>query len=200
VASDQFDKNLATRYARAMLLCRQACAHFPTIPIITYSQCLALVEDKKTERVVFIDVRSHEEREVSMLPGAISRSDFECLALDPQAEAQQGLVLVPYCTIGFRSGEYSAALLATGWDNGRVYNGAGVVPFSYEPGFRLVSRARSAASIRDTADRAGEEATMQVHVFSCQWDVAHPEYEAHTFDALHSLFQGAMHLLRKWMS
>jgi len=201
MSQDQTDLLLAARCARATRLCQQACAAFADIPTITYTSAQALGDAKPTARVLFIDVRSQEEMDVSMLPDAISRSAFESLALDPQVEAQSA-ILVPYCTIGYRSGEYGKALLALGWDKSCVFNGLGVVPFSHESGFRLVSPGPARAAGADDCSHEGatEQATMRMHVFGSQWDVAHPAYETRTFSVLQVLCRGALHLLHKWVT
>lgn len=58
---------------------------------------------------VFIDVRPPEERDVSMIKGAVSAKDF---LEDPGAYANKELVA--YCTIGYRSGEFAEAMRKKG--------------------------------------------------------------------------------------
>ena len=180
MTAEPTDELLVIRRAQAMALSEQTCANF-AVPPVSYSQYLALSEEKGADRLLLIDVRSPEEMEVSMIAGSMSQAAFESLALDPQAEGSRQLTLVPYCTIGHRSGLYGAALLAKGWDKRCVFNGLGVVPFSYEADFRLVfpaSRtapaATNSAGAADSSSEAAAAATMQLHVFSSRWDVAHP--------------------------
>lgn len=58
-----------------------------------------------------LDVRSEEEIAVSVIPGAITRAEYEA---DPERYA--GYRLVPYCTVGYRSRQYTEALLDKGVD------------------------------------------------------------------------------------
>ncbi|MCB9674302.1 MAG: MPT-synthase sulfurylase [Alphaproteobacteria bacterium] len=63
------------------------------------------------ESPVLVDVRPPEERKVSMIPGAITKEEFEA---DP--EKYRGHTIVPYCTIGARSGMYGKKLMNDGWE------------------------------------------------------------------------------------
>lgn len=60
---------------------------------------------------VLVDVREPEERAVSMLPGAITKERF-----DADREGFRGRTIVPYCTIGARSGRFTKQLVGDGWD------------------------------------------------------------------------------------
>ena len=59
--------------------------------------------------VVFVDVRTAEERAISTLPGAISGDEFE---RDPSV--YDGLRVVAYCTIGYRSARFAERMTAEG--------------------------------------------------------------------------------------
>ena len=204
MTADPTDELLVIRCAQAMALSEQTCANF-AVPPVSFEKYLALSEEKGADRLLLIDVRSPEEMEVSMIAGSMSQAAFESLALDPQAEGSRQLALVPYCTIGHRSGLYGAALLAKGWDKKCVFNGLGVVPFSYEADFRLVvpaSRtapaATNSAGAADSSSEAAAAATMQLHVFGARWDVAHPAYETCTF-GVWGLVKAAAGMLRAWL-
>ena len=69
---------------------------FPDISTITVEQ---LLEWQQREKIALVDVRTPEEREVSMIPSAIPFEEFE----DNYAEYEDYKV-VYYCTIGYRSG------------------------------------------------------------------------------------------------
>ena len=58
-----------------------------------------------------LDVRSEEEIAVSVIPGAITRAEYEA---DPGRYAAYRLV--PYCTVGYRSRQYTESLLDKGVD------------------------------------------------------------------------------------
>lgn len=59
---------------------------------------------------ILVDVRSDKEIAVSIIPGAITKADFE----KNQANYRDKLV-IPYCTVGGRSEKYAKKLLQDGW-------------------------------------------------------------------------------------
>ena len=104
---------------------------------------------------VLIDVREPYERAVSMLPGALSLEDFE-----RDAEAYRGRILVPYCTIGARSGVVTRRLRAAGYD---ARNLAGsILAWTY------TGRA---------LERDGQP-TRAVHTYGSSWDLTADGYDA----------------------
>ena len=58
---------------------------------------------------VLVDVRSVAEINVSIIPGAITKADFE-----KDREQYRGRTVIPYCTVGVRSGTYARQLAASG--------------------------------------------------------------------------------------
>lgn len=90
---------------------------FPGVPEISAVDLMTRLE--AGEKLVLVDVRQPREQEVSMLPGAITAEDFQ-----KNADDYEGKTVVPYCTIGGRSGMYSMQLRSKGWD---VLNFAGSV-------------------------------------------------------------------------
>jgi hypothetical protein len=90
------------------------------------------------------------------------------------------LLVVPYCTIGYRSGVLCNKLLndvriaaAVKAASIEVRNGAGVVPFSHEP---CVNTNPSAFVVPAT-----NEPTKTIHVFGTDWDALSDEYTSVTF-------------------
>lgn len=81
---------------------------FPDVPEITAEELLQRIDD---ENLVLVDVRETREQSVSMIPGSITADHFE-----NNADDFQGKTIVPYCTIGGRSGMYSRQLQAQGWN------------------------------------------------------------------------------------
>ena len=80
-------------------------------PRITAAQILELQSDEaQQDRLVIIDVRSKAETDVSMIPGALTKSEFE-----ETIDLHQGKTIVVYCTVGARSGRYAAKLNRKGW-------------------------------------------------------------------------------------
>ena len=118
-------------------------------------------------KVTLIDVRSAAEMEISMLPGAIPAAEFEHRCCS-NPEQYRDTILVPYCTIGFRSGLYCRRLLAgeCGTSGGRpapsVRNGEGVVLWSFDVG-------------------SFEGGARALHVYGAEWDVAAAGFETVRF-------------------
>ena len=68
---------------------------------------------------VLVDVRSETEIAVSVLPGAITQAAFE-----KDKSTQKSKLVIPYCTIGGRSGRYASQLAKEGF---RVKNYKGSI-------------------------------------------------------------------------
>jgi rhodanese-related sulfurtransferase len=58
---------------------------------------------------VLVDVRSDAEVKVSVIPGAITKTQYE-----KNRKAYEGKLVIPYCTIGGRSGSYAKQLKQAG--------------------------------------------------------------------------------------
>lgn len=125
---------------------------FEGTPEMTVEQLVSSPGDELS--LVLVDVRTEDERAVSMIPGSISRSEFEAR----QAELG-GRKVVTYCTIGYRSGLYAEQLRRQGWD---AYNLEGSILAWTHAGGALVS---------DGAE------TRRLHVFGSRWDLAAEGYE-----------------------
>ena len=127
-------------------------------------------------KVVLIDVRSTAEMEVSVLPGAIGADEFGRRYCSSPEEYHDA-VLIPYCTIGFRSGLFCRRLLAGefGPPAPDVRNGEGVVLWSFDVG-------------------AFEGGARALHVYGSEWDVAAAGFETVRFGARGHL-AGALRLI-----
>lgn len=77
---------------------------FPKIPDISAED---LIELKKQEKIILVDVRAPKEWKVCMIPEAITAREFE-KNMDRHKENK---IIIPYCTIGYRSGLYTQKLL-----------------------------------------------------------------------------------------
>ncbi len=64
---------------------------------------------KPTPNFVVVDVRSDAEVGVSIIPGAITKNEFE-----KNRQAYAGRLVIPYCTVGGRSGTYAKQLAKEG--------------------------------------------------------------------------------------
>lgn len=75
-------------------------------------QKLLLAQDDKDSAApdfILVDVRSSEESDVSMIPGAITKAQYEQNRND-----YKDRTVIPYCTVGGRSGRYAEALAKDG--------------------------------------------------------------------------------------
>lgn len=125
----------------------------PDVPVIAVQDVASAVrESAATEGdsgnewkpLLLVDVRSERETAVSIIPGAVTRDAYE-----RDASKYAGFRIVPYCTVGVRSGRYARKLLEQGVD---AVNFEGSIIAWVEAGLPLV-----------TIDG---EATRRVHTWS----------------------------------
>ncbi len=108
---------------------------------------------KNGEKIVFVDVREKKERNVSILPEAISQDEFE-----KNYEKYAGSTIVVYCTIGYRSGKYCEK-----FKNLKIYNlSGGVLAWSHSQG-EFYKNGKS---------------TTEVHTYSKDWNFLNSQYKA----------------------
>jgi len=125
---------------------------FPDVPDVTVNELISM---KKERDVVLVDGRKRKEQAVSMIPGAISSREFE-----RNIEHYRDKIIVVYCTIGSRSGHYTAGLIKKGFT---AYNLKGSILAWTHAGGELVN---------------GEKETRRVHVYGRRWDLVPEGYEA----------------------
>ncbi len=88
-------------------------------PVLSAKQIREIQGSKEwSNRFVIVDVRAKGETAVSMIPGAITKSEFE-----KASRQHQGKLVIVYCTVGHRSGIYAKKLKAQGW-NAYNYKGS----------------------------------------------------------------------------
>lgn len=146
MTDEQKRERLATLY-------RKYERKFPAVESIDVA---GLLELQRAERqIVVVDVRETAEQQVSMIPTAITRQEFEA-----RQEDFAGAVVVTYCTAGYRSGLYAQELAARGWD---VRNLAGSILAWTLEGQPLV-------------DAQGD--TKRVHTYGPDWNLAGEGYKA----------------------
>lgn len=104
---------------------------------------------------LFVDARLPKEQKISMLPNAISASEFKKSASDYKDRD-----IVVYCTIGYRSGLYAKELQERGFS---VYNLKG--------GVLLWSHGHKSFY-------SNHKSTNKVHVYAKEWDLLHSAYRA----------------------
>eukprot|EP00899_Mesostigma_viride_P009811 jgi/Mesvir1/18831/Mv11432-RA.1 len=129
---------------------------FPDVPDIEPRELKALLDSKAA--VVIVDVRQTAEQRVSMLPGAITKAQFE-----RDFDAYKEHIIVTYCTIGARSGWYASELKKE-HPQADVRNLRGSVLAWSHAGFLFV-------------DPSSGHETHCVHVFGPAWRLAAPGYQ-----------------------
>lgn len=116
-----------------------------------------LTEDikKLNLTVTFIDVREKHEQEISMIPNAISKEEFE-----KNKEKYKNTIVVTYCTIGYRSGIYAEKLLKEGF---KVKNLKG----------SLLAWVLNGESVQ----KDGKD-VLTIHVYGKKWNILPAKYKA----------------------
>lgn len=140
--------------------------------------------------LVLVDARSAPERDVSMIPGAVSLGEFE---QDIFKKLPPDATVVVYCTIGYRSGVSARRLGEKHGLEGRRRNLDGIVSYTHAVGDNPDE------SIQLVNSETGER-TDVVHIFGRTWDCVHPNYKTSHFDvpelALRSCQVGLISALR----
>lgn len=125
---------------------------FPDVRDMSVDELVGLGE---LQPLVIVDVRPEEEREVSMIPGAVSQDWFE-----EHRDQYRDKLVITYCTIGARSGRYAANLQGEGFD---VANLRGSILAWAHAGRPLINE---------------NGPTIRVHVYSADWNLLPAGYEA----------------------
>jgi rhodanese-related sulfurtransferase len=125
---------------------------FPEVRDITPREVMQLLTEKKP--VVLVDVRTAEEQQVSMLPGAVTSESF-LRRLDHYRDH----TIIGYCTISYRSGRLAQELRRQGITMRNLEGG--LLAWLHEGG-HVYAR--------------GLE-TRRVHVYGPSWDLAPASYD-----------------------
>ncbi len=147
------DQQLAAEVERRYAGFRQRL--FPAVPDISVAAWdAAAAPAGPGQPLLLVDVRAAHEQAVSMLPGAIGRQAFE-----RERERYREHLIVPYCTIGLRSGLYARQLI--------------------EEGFAARNLAGSALAWAHAglAFEADGKPTRRVHVYGADWNLLPAGYE-----------------------
>jgi rhodanese-related sulfurtransferase len=159
---------------------------FPKCATISTLDLVNIMEQKSTHldeisSLILVDVRSKEERDISMIPGAIAVEEFEVLMKSNPDELKSQLI-IPYCTIGYRSGKYGTQLIEKyGFTN--VRNGEGIVLWTYQGAGLVTKKDDSVVS------------STEVHTFSSAWNLAADGYSTVQFGVLAFAYQGLLALV-----
>ena len=133
--------SLAERYAR----------RFPGVPHVTVDEARALIAQS---RAVLVDVRLPRERAVSRIPGSITPEELG-------SQRRPGRIVIPYCTIGYRSGRQARRLRQRGFDARNLHGG--ILAWSHG-GLPL--------------EAPDGSATRRLHTYSATWSLAPAGYQA----------------------
>ncbi len=152
-APDRDDRTDNEKRAAIESMFAQYQKSFPDVPTVSPAQVQGMLKD---DRVVLVDARTPEERAVSVIPGSISKEQF-----DAHRDSYAHRKVVAYCTIGYRSGEYAEALREDGLD---AYNLKGSILSWVHDGGKVV-------------DPEGRE-THTVHVYGEEWNLLPEGYTA----------------------
>ena len=126
---------------------------FPTVKEIQAERLKKIIKEDKNA-FYLVDIRSEEEQAVSMIPGAMTEEAF--VNLKNKSKSRPGYT---YCTIGYRSGVFSARLQRKGFE---VYNlKGGVLAWAHAGG--------------SFVDSEGEP-TKTVHVYSKKYALLPDDY------------------------
>jgi rhodanese-related sulfurtransferase len=111
------------------------------------------IKNSKTE-IILVDIRSEAEQKVSMIPGAITKEDFE-----KNKDKYKNTLIVPYCTIGVRSGYYAEKLSKDGF-NTKNYKGS-ILAWVLSGGVVLKDK----------------KEVLEVHVYGEKWNLLPSQYK-----------------------
>ena len=84
---------------------------FEDIPEFSGTSLHQLSRNNNDSGYIIVDVRTPEERNVSIIDGAIDQESFE-----RNRSVYQNQRIIVYCTIGYRSGFYTRSLRQEGFD------------------------------------------------------------------------------------
>jgi len=136
---------------------------FPAVTDISPHQAMELL---KKDEVVFVDTRKPAEMKVSMLPHAITQSEFLS-----HPEKYAGKTVVGYCTVSYRSGVFAREMAAKGISVRNLEGG--ILAWTLEGG--------------KVYDENGKE-TNRIHVYGKKWNYVPAGYKAVMFSLWEQMF------------
>ena len=158
------DEEVKRRQSKCQASCMLYMGRIPEVPIISAREALELKNTSQDNVVVLIDVRSCPEQRTSMIRGALTQEEFD--AKVKASELPPGAILIPYCTIGYRSGQFGKRLQKQ-FPESTVKNHEGILMHTYTSE-SLVKRG--------SEGEQDSEATV-VHTHSYPWSsMQHPRY------------------------
>ena len=106
-------KDATARKAELDGIAKRLAAKFPGVPNISPSAVSDL--QCSGQPVIFIDVRTPDEYQVSQIPGSLTVEEFEAKE-NEYVQQKATLKVVPYCTVGYRSLQYAQKLRERGYE------------------------------------------------------------------------------------
>ncbi len=117
------------------------------------------LQQRSAENLILVDVRSEEERQVSLIPGAITVDSLDRM----HSKDRERKTVVAYCTIGLRSGQWVAQRRKKGE---AVFNlHGGVLAWAQANRVFQLSHAN------------GSRNTRKVHVYGRRWNLLPSAYQ-----------------------
>ncbi|MGK7935043.1 MAG: rhodanese-like domain-containing protein [Xenococcaceae cyanobacterium] len=150
-AQNPVDRSEEWKQERIETLYGQYARKFPGVKELSAQEVQQL---QQQEKVILVDVRTRNEMKVSMIMGAISQEEFE---LD--RKKYRNYTIIPYCTIGSRSGIYAKKLQEQDF---RVFNFKGSILSWSHAGGKLVNN---------------KGITNRIHIYGKKWDLAARNYQ-----------------------
>eukprot|EP00040_Diaphanoeca_grandis_P020330 m.108142 g.108142 ORF g.108142 m.108142 type:complete len:194 (+) comp27850_c0_seq1:278-859(+) len=147
---------------KAQHACNTYTAMFADVEV---ADSIEILEDPT--KFLLIDCRTAAEQAVSVINGAVLQSEFEAENYnDTRTQMLASKTLVPYCTIGYRSGVYARKLKTQYGATGvNIKNGEGVLMWTHKGG-----------SLVELENR--KEKTSRIHTFGSAWNLAPSHTEA----------------------
>ncbi len=150
--TDPLRQSDLAKQKRIATLYQKLASEFEDIAIINASE---LQQKQDQEKLMIVDVRPDHERNISIIPGAISQAEFE-----KHSDLYKVKPIVVYCTIGYRSGKYAKELYEQGFQVSNLVGG--ILSWSHIQG--------------DLVNNTG--ATNQVHVYKQRFKLVADGYQA----------------------
>lgn len=127
--------------------------------------------------VILVDVRSPPEQAVSMIPGALTRSEFEA-AFPNVSLIPMHIIIAPYCTVGYRSGKYAQELVSRGLPTSQVRNHEGILAYTHT---------NQPLERKNLSTMEIQTGIFEVHTYAFPWSgLAHPNFREHYFGKMSS--------------
>jgi sodium/bile acid cotransporter 7 len=136
---------------------------FPAVKDVYPREAMTLF---KQDAVIFVDIRTPAEKQVSMLPGAVSEEQFL-----RSLQSYSGQTVVAYCTISYRSGLFAQEMAEKGVSVSNL--AGGILAWTLEGG--------------KVYDGDGQ-VSQRLHVYGDKWDYAPAGYETVRFNLLQQIF------------